>query len=724
LPKAKIQDLNEIYQNSDTVDQYLWAEQRSNILLVGSEHYSKRFSRFFARLRDNRQLTNTNRLRLTENHLQRVSKHIQNSILNIAPDVGVFPANEKELQDVKAAELNASVWKDWKYRHKWRKKRRDRVKDFVDIGEVAVELLWDPNQGKLLGMEALTNEEGLPVDENGEVLLDPRTGMPTEDPQMMFPSDRPVFEGDIMCNTVWGFNLLRHESAKSEEDNPLWIIRDLIPRKDLEKIYRGDDTKLSMIKDSGDDTFKVFHAFSGSYHTAKDSVMIRKYYYKPCMEYPNGYFYMTTSSGILEEMELPGGIYPIVFYPYETMPTTPRGFSIHKHLRHFQREINRSVSAIATHQVTVGDTKVFIQSGTKLAQGGVMPGIKAVTYTGQKPEYLKGEVGDQFMEYALTKVRQLYEAANLPELNETKEPQQVDVYAMLLKTARHKKKFSEPAERFEDFQVEVCERVLLLAKLYYPDSMLVPAVGKSEMVNLAEFRNTEPMHYQIRLEPSSEDVEAQIGKALMVNTMLQYVGPNMEKEDIGKLARLAPYVNKEEIFSSWTIDFDNVQNDILALDRGDFRPPNRYDNHALYIKHIIRRMKQADFRFLNPQIQQMYAQKLQMHEQAEAMQQQAIIDAKNEMIPTSGALVGVDIYVNDPDNPESSRGKRARLPNDSVEWLMQKLERQGATLEKLEALQKQAQLDILGYAVSGQGQQQLGPSPTAQNLPLGGIPNA
>ena len=78
-----VEDLNSLFQKAENCDRELFAEMRSNILLVSGEHYSKKNNRFWNRLRDSRMLNTEKKLRLTKNHLHRITKIYRNNIINI-----------------------------------------------------------------------------------------------------------------------------------------------------------------------------------------------------------------------------------------------------------------------------------------------------------------------------------------------------------------------------------------------------------------------------------------------------------------------------------------------------------------------------------------------------------------------------------------------------------------------------------------------------------------
>jgi hypothetical protein len=604
------------------------------------------------------------------------------------------------------AQLNQAVWQDIKYRHNLKKKSREFAQDFVELGEVFCKIFWDPSKGKLIGHRQKQNEDGsLAVDMMGNPVRD---------------ESQPVMSGDLVFERVFAFNVLRDPSAKSLDDSPYLIVRKMVDINALKAMIGDDPEKHKFLEDQKDDTFHVFDVNKGQWEKTKNQVMLRECYYRPCHEYPNGYFFFFTQSGVLFEGELPGGLFPIKYCGYDEVATTPRSNSIIKALRPYQAEINRTASKIAEHQITLGDDKILIQSGTKITHGGQLPGVRAVQYTGMTPTYLPGRSGDQYLAYLQAQIKEMYEVANVYEDSAEEQSGQLDAYAMLFRSLRNKKKFSLYAEKFEGFLIEICDLALRLAKIHYQEEMLIPAIGKREWVNIAEFKSSDDLGYQIKLEPQIEDVETKMGKQVTLTNILQYVGNQLSKDDIGKIIRNMPFANAEQAFGDLTIDFDNATNDILALDRGEYRPAQQSDNHPYIIKRLINRMKQSDFYQLPPQVQQMYQAKVQEHEAIEAEQQRKLIAAKAEYIPSGGYLVVCDFYTPRKDDP--TKTERLRLPSEALAWLVQRLQDQGSSFDALSQLQQSGQAgiadQILGMkAQHMDGSQQILPQPQPQQNP-------
>jgi len=703
-----IEKLNQIYTDAENVDKEIFSEMRSNMLLVAGEHYSKNSNKYFARLRETNRLSETQKLRLTKNHIHKICRHYKSSIVSKAPDVKIIPANEAEMQDRKNAELNSKVWKWGRKRYDLREWISERADDYIQMGEVACKIFWDPEKGDHIGWEPKMRE-GYEHDQDYEM----------DGAGNMVPDDaKPVFSGDFVFEPLQGFNLMRDPAARSMRDTRYIILRKMVAKSTLMKTYEGDPEKLRQLTDSRDKTYIVFDTNQANYNRSDKEVLIREIYYKPCMEYPNGYFYIFTDEGILEHGELPYGIFPIVWKPFDVYATSCRGKSIVKVARPYQAEINRASSQLASHQITVGDDKVLYQAGTKLAPGALLPGVRGLSYQGAPPIVMPGRDGSQFIGYIEKQIAEMYDAVMLSEIN-TDAQNNLEPYTLLFRSMSQQAKFKPYIQRFESFLVEVAELYLKLAMHYLPDNMLLAALGRNEQANMQEFRNVDPLSFSITLEPGTESADTMLGKQMTFQHMLQYVGKDFGREDIGKIMKNMPFVNNDEIFDEFTVDYDNVTNDMLAIERGEQVGVAKYANNEYYIKRFTHRMKKPDYKFLDPMIQQMYQQVTGMHEQEVVRKQEEIRAAQSEQIPTDGAMVTCSIHIPDPANP--GKTKQLRLPYSALMHLVKQMEDQGKSLETLEGMNQGALADM-ARQLTQQQQMQNQPAPMPQ-IPGGTPPN-
>lgn len=700
--KHDIAALNGLYLDGESCDQEVFAEQRSNLLLVAGDHYNKRYSQFYKRIRDTRELNQEQKIRLTKNHIQNICKLYANNIISATPGVGFEPKDEQSIQDQKAAELHHSVWQDACEKYGIVTDLMDQwCDDFIQVGEVIVKIFWDPMKGEVKAYEQKVDEEGNPLftDADGNETTDALD--PMGNPHPLAPDQGlPVFAGEFVFEEVYGFNLLRSAQARSIEDSPWLCVRKMVMSSDMKARYRNDPDKLKLFQDSGEDTFTVFDGGRGGYKKTQGMCMIREYYFRPSPEYPKGYFFFSTKEGIFEEGELPGGIYPIIVQGYEKIQTTPRGRSPIKHMRPYQVEINRAASKIAEHQVTLGDDKILVQNGTKVSAGVALPGVRAINYTGAEPDILPGRSGEQYFAYLQGQITELYMVMNVAQDSE-QASLPLDPFALLFRSASQKKVFQRYTKRFENFLMNVCKTYLRLAKIHLPEDQVIWAIGKSEQVNIAEFKSANDICYQIKVEAQSDDIETKLGKQMVLNHALQYVGPQMKPDDIGKILRNMPYANFEGVFDDMLVDYDSAENDLLALDRGEPVQINYYDEHPYMIKRLTARMRKPDYKYLAPQIQQAYAGIVQQHEQMEAMKQRQIQQAEQGYIPTGGQLLGCDFFVPTPGNP--TKTQRARLPSEAIQWLVTQIEAQGQSLEQLENVGTGAQAQVAGMMAQQPG---------------------
>lgn len=683
--------LKKLYDEATTIDKRIFSEQRSNVLLYSGEHYARPGSRFWTNVRDNRNLDHSTKIRVVKNHVQKICKSYVNNILNAAPDVMVVPRQERELQHQKTAELNEAVWQYLKSTLNMSEKIASFCHDFVIQGEVCVKIFWNPKLGKHIGYEQATTKEGDPIFEEDE-----ETGVQTPKP------GRAIFSGALDIERWYSFNVLRDPEARSMKDSPILGYQKLLSMHDAKELLGNDKEKVKLLQEgvTGGD-YVVFDANDQRYVETKNQVLLVEWFIRPSSDYPSGYYMLCTPQGdVLMEMELPFGVYPIIYEGFDELTSTPRHYSIIKVARPYQSHLNFLASKHVEHAVTLGDDKIITPMGAKIQQGSFLPGIRQVQASGEF-KVMEGRTGEQFVEQMVPTIDEMYKVCNVMEDGEDKVAN-LDAYTLLYRSMRDKKKFSKYAEKFERFLKKICEVSLDLYKQYVDEQELIPAIGRAEMVNVAEFKNAEPLHYRIEVVPQTEDMETKLGKQLQVQSLLQYAGSNLSKEDLGRLMRTAPYGNKEQMFEDWTTDYDNATNDILALDRGEFPPARPFDNHEYQVKRLDARMSKADYVLLHPYIQQQYQAKKQEHLATIAANAQAIQQAQSGFIPADGPLTPVDLYVQDPTSPKKTQ--RARVPLGALLWLLKKLESQGVMQQALMQLSQGSQAEL---------SQQLPPPPGA-----------
>lgn len=691
--------LNEMYSKAESCDKAIFSEMKSNILLISGKHYSRSKDRLLARTRDMKGDDNQ-KLRLVKNHVYRIVRIYLNEILRQAPWVRPVPYSESELQDQKAAELANSVWVAAKAKHNLHARVRQWASSFVDIGECCVKIFWDPNKGKLVGYKQKLSEQGSPL------FAHPMTGEATVDSQTIDPMSGqivshepiqdeklPVFSGEFVFENVLPFNLLRSPKAETMEDSPYLIVRKMVDIKTAKALCGGDENKEAFVQESSKSTFKVFDGMTGEYSEAKDQVMLREYFFRPSIEYPQGWYILATENGIISEMELPFGIFPLAWAGFEETPTTPRANSIIRVLRPYQGELNRMASSQSTGQIAFGDDKLIVQAGSKVSPGAAMSGVRVISVSGIAPTILPGRSSEQWQGPIDKTIAEMYTVANLQEIQQEVSGQ-LDANVLLFRSMRQKQKFSIYSEKFEQFLKEVCQIYLGLAQKSLPEDELIRQVGKREAVNIDEFRKVSELEYSIKLESIGEDIESMLGKSLAIQQVLQYCGKDLPPEARGQIINAMPFMNDDKMFGDLTSDSRNADSDILALDRGQFVPPKQGENHEYILKRLYGRQKMRDYDLLSPQIHALYEAKIKAHSDMKAEELSKLAQLEQAFIPMAGALIGVDQFVTVPNAHGGQKTVRAKIPSDAVQWLIEKLEIQGKAQQSIQEMPVGAQAGV------------------------------
>jgi hypothetical protein len=679
----KLSELNSLYRESVEADKAWTAEIRSNVLLVSGDHYTKVNQKSFERIRETRDLSKDQKVRLTKNHIGVIAKIYANNLLAVAPGIAVEAKNPGEIQDRKSAEMYAAVWDDGKERHNFDELFSELADDFF-LGEIAVKLYFDPTAGNLIGFNQAVDEQGQPVfDEMGQPVPE---------------QNNPNFSGDILVEKIFCADLKRAPEAKTMEESPYLFYQKMVAVKNLKKTFPDSADK---IKESEDRTFMVFDfGADGGYRKAdKNETMLIEYYHKPCAEYPNGYYAIFTEDVVLAEGELPKDfngkhIFPIIVQHMDKIPTTPRGRSLIKQLRPYQVEINRCASKIAEHQITIGDDKIVSVNGNKMSSGGTVNGIRHVSVNGGGVTVIPGRNGAQYLDYMLSQISEMYKVGMIEEEMQFKQGQ--DPYTMLFMSARQRKSFSRYIRRFENFIINFAKLYFRMAKTYYSEDTVVAYIGRAERVNIDEFKSVNDLSLQIKVKPRSDDITSQMGKQMVLNSVIQYAANGMSKEDIGKIIKEMPFAQAGDTFNDMTMNSRVADNIILALDRGEDVQIFPEDDNVYIINRLGDRMRQPDFRLLNQYIQGLYMKQRELRGQIISQQKEQIAAQNAGMIPVTGAMIGVDMYVTDP--KDQSKSRRLRVPSDSMAWLVKRLETQGMGMAEINNMTPQDQATSLPTA--------------------------
>lgn len=713
----ELTELNELYDRADMTDKKVFAEMKSNILLINNEHYKKYSTKLDATLR-NAGVSKDRRLRLTKNHTQKITSDIKDIFVSQMSAFKPCPRNENEMSDSKAAELANSVWQWGSEKIEWDDFVDRAVNSFVDIGEVGSKVFWDPNAGDIKGYNQKVTAEGLPLFQtpDGQITTQSQDQMGLIKYAPLADKSKPVFSGRLLVEPLYCFNLLRDPSAQLMKNSPVVIYRHMKDLKAAKLLAKDEETKNKVIE-SANRTYKIFDSTSGEFYDSKNQVMIREFYYRPCHEYPRGYFYICTEDAILDHGEIPFGdlgeiAFPIKHTGYDIIETSPRYASPIRPLRPLQAEVNRTASSEAETQITMGPDKVFLKVGGTITKGAEMAGMRAYHTSGPAPTVVPGRSGQQYVGTLERAISEMYLIAKLPE-NANPTANVTDPRSELYKSVRQKARFSRQLSRLERYFKSIVNTWIFLAQKYLDDQEVIKATGKSEAVNIPEFKQIESSDLAIKIEPVSGDYNTMFGKSLEIEMIAQYLGKDLPDDMKAALVRSLPFMNKEPVIQQLMTQYDAPMNMLLALDRGEDHIPNKYSDETVMLKALYLRLQKADYDLLPPEVQAKYAEVITAYEEIAAMKAEEALRLQKGMIPTGGNLVKVDYYIMD----ENGKQIRGTFPSESLDWLKETIAAQGMAQERLEQMANSQGLVDIGSQVPSLNE----PNMQQQQIPMEGM---
>ena len=597
-----------------------------------------------------------NELRLTMNHIPRIAGVYVNEIMSQTPDIIVTVKDEGDIRASRLAEMNKHVWEEHKKKVRlYEEKMRIEALNGIVMGEVAVKLYWDEEK-------AWVKEE-------------------------------PILP----------FDLLRAPGIRDVGDSPWYIHRRIYREDELRKMFgpeRGTAMSDLGIAGINNHDFLVFNSQDREYAHFRGTE-VREFYLRPNMEHPQGLFTYYTEEKILRSGPLPGGLFPIVIRRLESSPILPRGHSFIRTIYAAQMEINRAVSQDANNMYHFGSDKVITSGKSSVTTGRSLHGISHLKVSGILPlkdsiQYVEGSGMPKYMDYIHNLVKQMDYQVNLEtKLEEKKDKRSGDITFVLYSRIKDKQRFSTISTTFEGYLREKAESVLQLLRYYLGPNDIIHAGNRQDTVLIEDFKNTSDLDYTFSVDVGNETPETIIGKQMVIQMMMQYMGKEMGRDDIGLLLRNSVLGNDKALLANFTANYDAVVQNMIFLEKGLFPTVTGTEDFEYKAKYITLRMGKADFMFLNPQIQQGYQQFLLLCEQKIAQNQENRMRLDKGAIPAEGPLVKTDMVVNVPTSTGTPKQVRLALPMSALVWLKTAIDKQNQFKSETGGLPPESQNRIM-----------------------------
>lgn len=604
-----------------------------------------------------------NILRYSKNHIPRLADVYANEIIREAPDIVAVPVTGGDVKADPLAEMNNEVYEHHKRKcsENYRQKTDDDVLDFVVVGEAACKLYWDDQRD-------CVREE-----------------------------------------TIAPYDLGRAPGSRSVEESPWHIHRHVYTKRDLVRMYgkkkgeglaAGDPS--TDVNHFGESSYTVFQSSKYEYDNLQGT-MVLEYYERPTVRHPRGRYFFFTTSGIIEQGELPGGVYPIVVQRFMKTPRLARGHSFIRNIYRIQTEINRASGQDATNMAHFGDDKFVTNSNSDLQMGKVIKGathLKVSGFQDIKSSFLfvEGKGQPKYVDYIQAQVNEMdYICHVRTQMEDKKGPQKGgDLSVVLYTQIKDKKRFVKYAQAFEDYLVTKGRRVLSLYRHYLTPGDVIHSGNMDKRVLVPDFKATSDRDFMFAISPANESDETRLGKQIVVDKIMQYKGQDLDKADIGMILRASMLSNEKLLLSHFSPEYDSWVNNQVELEKGIMPQVSEVEDFAYKARMTTTRMSKPDFKELPLMVQDLYRRFLQVCEEGAAKAENERLRIEQGVIPTEGALLNTDLYRTVPNSSGTGqKTERVKLPHSALEWLVESLQKQGVTQQNLAGLPASVQGGIM-----------------------------
>ena len=670
--------LKDLVKESYDADERTFREMRSAIRMFAGDHFSKTANtsssdsgREFARLS---KTSGVNRIRIVKNHFPRIADVYVNQIMESVPDVEVTGINGADIKASRLARLNNQVLSaDKRKSKKYKQKLREKALNFVVTGEIALKHYWDENT------EWVKEEEILP------------------------------------------FDLLRAPGTTKVEDSPWLIHRNIYSVEDLKRMFGADWVKRNAMMEGDGITFSgetpepahtVFDVQQREFQKMR-GLEIREFYLRPNAKYPNGYYIFFSDTGIIQEGELPGGIFPITAARCLITPSVSRGHTPFKTVYQMQQEINRAAGQDASNNIHFGDDKLFSGAHANIQVGRSLQGMSHI-----KVGQYGAKIADAFqvvpgtgipknLDYISQQIREMDYQLNIESMMESKQVQgSGDISFVLYSSIKDKNRFSFVAQSFEEFLKEAAETKLRLFRHYLLEDDLIHEGNREDSIIIEDFKQTDESDYSIEVKARNNTPDELLGRHIQVNNVLQYAGNALKPEDLGPLLKESLLGNSKALISHFSAGQDAVEQNIILLEKGVLPKFSKTEDFTYKAKQITQRMNRPDYLELHPDVQKVFEDFLEICHQMIAKQNQERMKMEKGMIPTTGGLVNTDIFRMVPGAKGRPVERRIKLPSHALEWLIEALQSQGTFAASMEGMSPMSQGrvgDLMGGNQPGPG---------------------
>lgn len=628
------------------------------------------------------------------NFFQPIASTICSILTRNKPTANVSP-NSMNAEDIGAAKIAAKVqdvkWED----DDMESKLMEAALWAVCCGTVFRKDYWDTSYGKVVRVPLTQQIQKQVLGPMGDIQI-----VTSEEPVVNPMDGSPMFDelplGDNAVSIIDPFRMCVDPNAVNEGDMA-WIMEVSVQRihwikENFSKSGNGFTGEGAQVKpDQNTNTMlemsqrlkTISGKGSGPYGGTsslqtelKNVAVIKELYVRPTAKHPRGQQIVTCNNKVLYRGDspyydgTPGSFHPYSIFKWELVPGRFWGKSLLEDLVEPQRRINAIDSLIILNRKTMVSPQKLIPAGSGIPDGqwsgapGLQLQYRPVGANGAKPEIVPGvQLPPQvYQERDITK-GEMYQIARTNEILQGIRPTGVGTYSALqLLQDQSYSVLSPQIHRWEKFiEKGETKKLKLIATRYReprPEFINKLRVMSKDItdVEIANFIGSDLRdNCSVRVEAGSTIPRSEAAKQQQL----------MDLANTGTLGDIINNpVNKQKFLekmgvtgfdSDFEIDVKRAQWEVEMLENGliDGIAVLPYENHAIHLQIHMNRMKEPSFMKLDPSIQQMFIQHVELHNM---YQQEQMIQQAQQQALTQGNLPSnmAEDYIKRKSSPQSA----------------------------------------------------------------------
>lgn len=537
-------------------------------------------------------------------------------------------------------------------KNKIRKMAYDIVLNIFTFGLTYIKVFWDakekafmplakdekvstltPEDDRLADELGLPNLSGLIEQEHENLMAELEERMPL--PIGAFEGQFEEYEiGDIVIENLRpDFVYLDHLATTVDEARYLFICK--LRSADYVKERYGVEVKekevvLPTPQQSIDSLLQT-----GSKGT-KTGVLVKEYWERKSSEYPNGRFIVLANEEIVKEGDNPyadiDNELPLVQINYFPPLNNLYSTSIVEQLIPLQKEYNRLRSDVVEHEKVMMRGKWLVPIGCNISKNSITsePGEK-IYYDprGGAPTAIAGTPPPaEIWQHILSVKNEFNDIAGLHEVSRGRVPSGVRAASgIMFLQEQDDIQLSVINAYFQEGFLEICRRIVQLARKYYKEDRLLKLVGQGNSIEIFEFK-------QGAIKNDNFDIQVEFGSKTPFSYVArqQFILSLWDRgiiRDENKILKLLEFTVEDDIYKSTEPDEIQARVENYQMQEGQMCIVEDYEDHGTHIRMHNEFRKNINFKKLPREIQELFREHVNIHQQfimaqmAMMMEQQA-----------------------------------------------------------------------------------------------------